>query len=124
MFHLAATLCENGGTLDVVVKSKDIFVLRIVPNPNSKAKCTRCQRFNLNFDMQLWPNFMTFKCDQLLIRVMLLLMWWWCIMKKEFKGALTHRYQPHMVLLDFDVGQSCYHNNTFWVLRLTFTTTY
>ncbi len=33
VFRLVATLCKNGGTLDVMVKSKDIFVLLIVPHP-------------------------------------------------------------------------------------------
>jgi hypothetical protein len=42
-------------------------------------------------------------------------------MKKEFRGALARWYRPHMVLLDFDPRQSCYHNNTFWVLQLAFT---
>ncbi len=41
MFHLTATLCESGGTPDVVVKSKDTFVLPIVPHPkvNFKVNC-------------------------------------------------------------------------------------
>jgi hypothetical protein len=37
VFCLVATLCESGGTPDVVVKSKDSFVLLIVPHPISKA---------------------------------------------------------------------------------------
>ncbi len=32
-----ATLCENGGTSDVMVKSKDTFVPLVVPHPISRA---------------------------------------------------------------------------------------
>ncbi len=31
VFHLVATLCENGGTSNVIVKSKDTFVLLVIP---------------------------------------------------------------------------------------------
>jgi hypothetical protein len=30
MFHLATTLCENGGTSNVMVRSKDTFVPPII----------------------------------------------------------------------------------------------
>jgi hypothetical protein len=33
MFHLATTLCENGGTLEMMVKSEDNFVPHVVPHP-------------------------------------------------------------------------------------------
>jgi hypothetical protein len=31
MLHLVATLCKNGGTSNVVFKSKDIFIPNIIP---------------------------------------------------------------------------------------------
>jgi hypothetical protein len=37
VFHLVATLCDNGGTSNVMVRSENIFVLLIVPHPISKA---------------------------------------------------------------------------------------
>jgi hypothetical protein len=37
MFHLATTLCECGGTPNVVVKLEDTFVPPIVPHLVSKA---------------------------------------------------------------------------------------
>jgi hypothetical protein len=37
LFCLSATLCENGGTLDVMVRSEDIFIPLIVPHPIFKA---------------------------------------------------------------------------------------
>jgi hypothetical protein len=37
MFRWAAAWCENGGTPNVVVRSKDIFVPPIVSHPNSEA---------------------------------------------------------------------------------------
>jgi hypothetical protein len=40
MFHLVATLCENGGTPYVMVKSKDTFVPPIVPHLISEVNCT------------------------------------------------------------------------------------
>jgi hypothetical protein len=33
MFYLTTTLCESGGTLDVVVRFEDIFVATIVCSP-------------------------------------------------------------------------------------------
>jgi hypothetical protein len=40
MFHLMATLCENGGTPEVMVKSEDTFVPHVVPHPISKPNYT------------------------------------------------------------------------------------
>ncbi len=33
VFHLVATLCENGGTLEIMVRSKDTFLPHVVPHP-------------------------------------------------------------------------------------------
>jgi hypothetical protein len=40
MFCLINTLCENGGTLDVVVRLEDAFILPIIPHPIFEANCT------------------------------------------------------------------------------------
>ncbi len=37
MFHLAATLCENGGTSDVMVRLEDTFVPPTIPHQDSKS---------------------------------------------------------------------------------------
>jgi hypothetical protein len=37
MFRLVASLCENGGTPEVMVRSEDTFVLLIIHHPISKA---------------------------------------------------------------------------------------
>jgi hypothetical protein len=49
MFHLAATLCENGGTLDVMVRLEDIFVLHVVPHLVFKANCSEVTKVQLEF---------------------------------------------------------------------------
>jgi hypothetical protein len=59
-FRLAATLCENGGTPYVMVKSKDTFVPTIIPHPISEANCIKVSKVQPELGMQLWPNFMTF----------------------------------------------------------------
>ncbi len=41
MFCLAATLCKNGGKLNVMVRSKDIFIPLIVPHPIVEVNCTK-----------------------------------------------------------------------------------
>jgi hypothetical protein len=40
VFRIATTLYESGGTPDVVVRSKDIFVPPIVPHIVYEANCT------------------------------------------------------------------------------------
>ncbi len=47
MFHLVVTLCENGGTLDVIVRSKDTFVPLAIPHSVSKANCTKVFKVQL-----------------------------------------------------------------------------
>jgi hypothetical protein len=37
VFHLVATLCENGGTPKMMVRSKDTFVPLVVPHPIFEA---------------------------------------------------------------------------------------
>ncbi len=61
VFHVVTTLCESDGTLDAVVRLKYVFVPPIVPHLVFEANVPwRCARFNLNLDMWMWPNFMTF----------------------------------------------------------------
>jgi hypothetical protein len=40
LFHLVATLCENGGTPDVVVRSEDAFRPPIISHPIFEANRT------------------------------------------------------------------------------------
>jgi hypothetical protein len=51
MFQLVATLCENGGTLNVMVRFENTFVFLAVPHPVFKTTAWRCPRFNLNIGM-------------------------------------------------------------------------
>ncbi len=44
VFPLAATLCENGGTLKVMVRLEDIFVLLVIPHLVSKVNCTEVSK--------------------------------------------------------------------------------
>jgi hypothetical protein len=41
VFCLTTTLCENGGTLKMMVRSEDIFVHPIVPHPISEPNHTK-----------------------------------------------------------------------------------
>jgi hypothetical protein len=83
VFCLVTTLCESGGTLDVVVRSKVAFVHPIVPHLVFEANVPqRCLRFKLNLSMWMWPNFMTFKHGQPLSKSMLFLVWWFCIVRE------------------------------------------
>jgi hypothetical protein len=59
-FFFAATLCENGGTSDVMVRSKDIFAPTIVPHLISEVDRTEVSKVQPELSMRLWPNFMTF----------------------------------------------------------------
>jgi hypothetical protein len=47
MFRLAATLCENGGTPKMTIRSKDIFMPPLVPHPISEASCTKVSKVQL-----------------------------------------------------------------------------
>ncbi len=47
MFHLAVTLCENGGTLKVMVRSEDTFVPPAIPHPIFKANRTKVSKVQL-----------------------------------------------------------------------------
>jgi hypothetical protein len=49
MFHLAATLCENGGTLKVMVRLEDIFVPLAIPRPISKVNRMEVSKVQLEF---------------------------------------------------------------------------
>jgi hypothetical protein len=44
VFPLATTLCENGGTPKVMVRSEDIFVPLAIPHLVSKANCTKVSK--------------------------------------------------------------------------------
>ncbi len=44
VFPLATTLCENGGTPKVMVRSEDIFVPLAIPHLVSKANCTEVSK--------------------------------------------------------------------------------
>jgi hypothetical protein len=83
VFHLVATLCENGGTPKVMVRSKDTFVPPTVPHLIFEANHMEHPRFNLNLNMWLWPNFTTFQHGQPLIKLMLFLGLWLCTLRKE-----------------------------------------
>jgi hypothetical protein len=65
VFHLAITLCENGGTLKVMVRSKDTFVPPIIPHPVSKANRMEVSKVQLEYwhvvmaklhDLLTWPT--------------------------------------------------------------------
>ncbi len=49
VFHLATTLCENGGTLEMMVKSEDTFVPLIVPHPISQTNRIEVSKVQLEF---------------------------------------------------------------------------
>jgi hypothetical protein len=51
VFHLVATLCENGGTPKVMVRSKDTFVPPTVSHLIFEANHVEHPRFNLNLNM-------------------------------------------------------------------------
>jgi hypothetical protein len=63
MFHLVTTLCQNGGTLEVMVRSEDIFVLLAIPNPileANRTKVSKVQGFGHFHDMYI--KFNSAKC--------------------------------------------------------------
>jgi hypothetical protein len=43
-FHLVATLCDNGGTLNVMVRSEDTFVFLVVPHLVFEANRTKVSK--------------------------------------------------------------------------------
>jgi len=47
MFHLATTLCENGGALEVMVRLEDIFVAHGIPHLVSQANHTKVSKVQL-----------------------------------------------------------------------------
>jgi len=47
MFHLATTLCANGGALEVMVRLEDTFVAHATPHPISQANCTEVSKVQL-----------------------------------------------------------------------------
>jgi len=47
MFCLVVTLCENGGTPKVMVRSKDIFVLHVIPYLVYEANYTKVSKVQL-----------------------------------------------------------------------------
>jgi len=47
MFCLAATLCENGGTLEVMVRLEDTFVPHAIPHAVSQANYTEVSKVQL-----------------------------------------------------------------------------
>jgi len=49
MFQLVATLCENGGTLNVMVRSKNIFVILVVPHLVSKTNHIEVSKVQLEY---------------------------------------------------------------------------
>ncbi len=44
MFCLATTLCENGGMLEMMVRSEDIFVPHVVPHPIFEPNCMKVSK--------------------------------------------------------------------------------
>jgi hypothetical protein len=49
MFHLAATLSENGGTPEMMVRLEDIFVPLVVPHPISKTNHMEVSKVQLEY---------------------------------------------------------------------------
>jgi hypothetical protein len=49
MFQLVATLSENGGTLNVMVRSKNIFVILVVPHLVSKTNHIEVSKVQLEY---------------------------------------------------------------------------
>jgi hypothetical protein len=47
MFQLATTLCENGGTLEVMVRSEDTFVPFAIPHLIFEANCMEVSKAQL-----------------------------------------------------------------------------
>jgi hypothetical protein len=47
VFHLVATLCENGGTSNVMVRSEDTFVPSVIPHPIFEVNCTKMSKVQL-----------------------------------------------------------------------------
>jgi hypothetical protein len=65
MFRLVATLCENGGTLDVMVRSEDTFVPHAIPHLVSKVNRSEVTKVQLEpwhafvatlHDLPTWPT--------------------------------------------------------------------
>jgi len=63
--HLVTTLCENGGTLKVMVKSEDIFLPHVVPHlifETNHMKATKVQPKSWHVamaklhDLPAWPT--------------------------------------------------------------------
>ncbi len=107
VFCLVTTVCESGGTLDVVVKLKDVFIPPIVPHLISKAnhtmKVSKVQPKSWHavvaklHDLLMWPTI-----DRAIVIPSVV------VLHKEegifkLKGASTCQYWPNKVL-DFDVG--------------------
>jgi hypothetical protein len=92
MFCLVATLCENGGTLEVMVRLEDTSVPHVIPHLVLRPTARRCPRFNLNFSMWVWPNFMTFQHGQPFIELVLSMGLWLCTMKKEWFSCGEHQH--------------------------------
>ncbi len=106
MFHLVATLCENGGTPKVMVRLEDIFLPLEVPFPDSEANCTKVSKVQLEFwhvamaklhNLLTWPTidranvihgFMVVHNEEGVV---------------QLRGALARWYQPFKALLDFGV---------------------
>jgi hypothetical protein len=49
MFRLTSTICENGGTSNVMVRLEDIFVPPMIPHQVSKANCMNVSKIQLEF---------------------------------------------------------------------------
>jgi len=47
MFCLATTLCENGGTLEMMVRLEDTFVPHAIPHPVFQANYTEVSKVQL-----------------------------------------------------------------------------
>jgi hypothetical protein len=47
MFRLVATLCENGGALEVMVRLEDTFVAHGIPHLVCQANCTKVSKVQL-----------------------------------------------------------------------------
>jgi hypothetical protein len=101
-----ATLCENGGTLDVMVKLEDTFVLLIVSHLVFEANRMKVSKIQHKFwhttmaKLRDLPTHSTIDRINVIHEVM--------VMHNEkgmfeLRGALTCQYQPHRVLLDSGV---------------------
>ncbi len=105
MFCLVVTLCENGGTPKVMVRSKDIFVPHVIPYLIYEANCTKVSKVQ----PKSWHVAMT-KLHDLLARPTIdqtNVLFRVVVVHNEgvvqLKGASTQWYIAFRVLLNFGI---------------------